>query len=215
MEGITVDDTYKHVIKPLNDPIYKNGGIKVLSGNLVPSGALIKPKAILDDNLKTHTGKAIIFNSIEEMEEKINQDDLDVDENNVLVLRNAGPVGAPGMPEAGGIPIPKKLLKKGVRDMVRISDCRMSGTASGTVILHASPESAVGGPIGLLKDGDEISLNIEEGTLNVLVSEEELQDRKEQWKPPVFKKERGYKKLYREHVLQASEGSDLDFLLPE
>ncbi|CEI83273.1 dihydroxy-acid dehydratase [Oceanobacillus sp. M60] len=214
IEGAEVIEEYRKIIKPFHKPLYKNGGIKLLKGNLVPSGAIIKPKAIANPKLMKHTGKAIIFDSIQEMEEKINDDNLQVDESNVLVLRNAGPVGAPGMPEAGGIPIPKKLLKEGIRDMVRISDCRMSGTASGTVVLHAAPEAAVGGPLGLLKNGDKIHLDIENGILEVLVSEDELQKRKEFWKPPVFKEGRGYPQLYRNHVLQASEGCDFDFLLP-
>ncbi|WP_179134465.1 dihydroxy-acid dehydratase [Oceanobacillus timonensis] len=214
IQGSKVIEEYRKIIKPFHKPLYKNGGIKILKGNLVPSGAIVKPKAISNRDLMKHTGEAIIFDSIQEMEEKVNDENLQVDENNVLVLRNAGPVGAPGMPEAGGIPIPKKLLKRGVRDMVRISDCRMSGTASGTVILHAAPESAVGGPIGLLKNGDKVHLDIENGILEVFVSEDELQKRKEFWKPPVFKEGRGYPQLYRSHVLQASEGCDFDFLLP-
>lgn len=208
-----VEKEYADVIRNLDNPVYENGGIKVLQGNLVPSGAIIKPKAVINEKLKVHTGKAIIFDSIQEMEIRINDESLEVNEDDVLILRNAGPVGAPGMPEAGGIPIPNKLLKKGVRDMVRISDCRMSGTASGTVVLHATPEAAVGGPLGLLKDGDMIQLDITQGTLDVLVSDQELKQRKEEWKPPVFNKERGYTKLYRTHVLQASEGCDFDFLL--
>ncbi|MFC3419038.1 dihydroxy-acid dehydratase [Salinicoccus hispanicus] len=210
----TVIEEYSDVIRTMDNPIYKNGGIKLLQGNLVPSGAIIKPKAILNETLMKHTGKAVIFESIQDMEDRVNSETLEVDENSVLILRNAGPVGAPGMPEAGGIPIPQKLLEKGIRDMVRISDCRMSGTASGSVVLHASPEAAVGGPLALVKNGDEIHLNVAEGVLEVLISDEELKDRKNEWKKPIFKEERGYSKLYRSHVLQASEGCDFDFLIP-
>src|SRR5699024_10689783 len=154
------EDVYRDVIRSFDNPLYKNGGIAVLKGNLSPSGAIIKPKAVINKKLLKHRGKAVVFTSIEDMEKRVNSSDLDVTEDSVLVLQNAGPVGAPGMPEAGMIPIPQKLLKKGVRDMVRISDCRMSGSAFGTVVLHAAPEASIGGTIGLIKEGDLIELDI-------------------------------------------------------
>ncbi|EZH65619.1 dihydroxy-acid dehydratase [Bacillaceae bacterium JMAK1] len=217
LKSAFVRKEYRHVIRSMNDPIYSRGGIRVLKGNLVPSGAIIKPKSILNPALSNHTGKAVVFKSLEDMEERVQDPNLVVDENSVLVLQNAGPKGAPGMPEAGMIPIPNKLLKQGVRDMVRISDCRMSGTASGTVVLHAAPEAAVGGNIGLVKDDDLIHIDIEKGLLELLVDDNELKERKERWvELPVAKEHlRGFKKLYRDHVLQASEGCDFDFLLPE
>src|SRR5690606_37027313 len=159
---------YRHVVRPLDDPIYKEGGIAILKGNLAPEGAVIKPKAASPHLLK-HRGKAVVFDSLEDMEARIDDPDLEVAPDSVLVLRNAGPVGAPGMPEAGMIPIPKKLLAQGVKDMVRISDCRMSGTAFGTVVLHVSPEAAVGGPLALVETGDEIVLDVENRRLDCLV----------------------------------------------
>lgn len=213
--GIKVDEVYRPVIKSLEEPLHKEGGIAVLKGNLAPNGAIIKPKAVRDRRLMTHRGRAVVFSSIEEMEKRVNDPALVVDENSVLVLQNAGPVGAPGMPEAGMIPIPEKLLKKGIRDMVRISDCRMSGTAFGTVVLHVAPEVAVGGPLGLVRDGDWIELNVERRELILDVPEEELKARQKKWRPPVYEEyRRGYISLYREHVLQADEGCDFDFLLP-
>ncbi|MCM3714326.1 dihydroxy-acid dehydratase [Alkalihalobacillus oceani] len=215
LERIKVDEVYRPIIKSLDEPLHKEGGIAVLKGNLAPNGAIIKPKAVRDSRLLSHRGKAVVFSSIEEMEKRVNDPELEVDENSVLILQNAGPVGAPGMPEAGMIPIPEKLLKQGVRDMVRISDCRMSGTAFGTVVLHAAPEAAVGGPIGLVRNGDWIELNVEKRQLILDVAEEELEARRKQWRPPVYDDyRRGYTKLYREHVLQADEGCDFDFLLP-
>ncbi|WP_067725041.1 dihydroxy-acid dehydratase [Oceanobacillus damuensis] len=215
LKDVEVNPVYRHIIKPIDKPIHKYGGIKVLYGNLSPQGSIIKPKAIIDQNLLKHKGKAVVFKSINEMESRINDPNLDVDKESVLVLQNAGPVGAPGMPEAGMIPIPEKLLKKGIRDMVRISDCRMSGTAFGTVVLHVAPEAAVGGVIGLVKDGDIIELDIDKGQLNVLITEKELESRKDRFIPPNFNDfDRGYPLLYRKHVLQADQGCDFDFLLP-
>ncbi|MFD1848813.1 IlvD/Edd family dehydratase [Oceanobacillus bengalensis] len=209
--------TYDHVIRPYEAPLYEEGGIAVLKGNLSPNGSVIKPKAIVNERFLKHKGKAVVFTSLEDMEKRVNDPDLEVDENSVLVLQNAGPVGAPGMPEAGMIPIPKKLLKEGVRDMVRLSDCRMSGTAFGTVILHVAPEAAVGGPIGLIRDGDWIELDVANRKLALLVSDEVLAERKNAWHAPETAPEnkRGYKWLYRRHVLQADEGCDFDFALPE
>lgn len=215
LASVSIEEVYRDVIKPLDEPLYENGGIAVLKGNLAPNGSIIKPKAVINKTLLKHRGQAVVFKSLEDMEERVNDPDLNVDENNVLVLQNAGPVGAPGMPEAGMIPIPEKLLKQGVRDMVRLSDCRMSGTAFGTVILHVAPEAAVGGPIGLIEDGDWIELDVKGRTLKLDVTDDELEKRKRNWKPPVFNEDRGYTWLYRQHVLQADEGCDFDFMLPE
>ncbi|MFC3041595.1 dihydroxy-acid dehydratase [Virgibacillus xinjiangensis] len=213
IEDIVVNPVYRNIIKPLDNPLYPEGGIRVLFGNLAPNGAIMKPKAVIEKRLLQHKGRAVVFNSLEDMENRINDPELEVDKDSVMILQNAGPVGAPGMPEAGMIPIPDKLLKQGVRDMLRISDCRMSGTAFGSVVLHVAPEAAIGGPIGLIKEGDIIELNMEKGVLDVLISEEELEKRKLDFNPPVFTDyDRGYPKLYREHVLQADEGCDFDFL---
>lgn len=217
MRDIERNPTYDHVIRPFDSPLFKEGGIAVLKGNLSPSGAVIKPKAIVNEKFLKHKGRAVVFHSLEDMENRINDPDLDVTEDSVLVLQNAGPVGAPGMPEAGMIPIPKKLLNQGVRDMVRLSDCRMSGTAFGTVILHVAPEAAVGGPIGLIRDGDWIELDVENRSLQLLVSDKALAERRKAWQAPepALENRRGYKWLYRQHVLQADEGCDFDFALPE
>src|SRR5699024_10230549 len=212
INDIEINPAYNHVIKPLETPLYENGGITVLKGNLSPNGSIIKPKAIINKKFLKHKGKAVVFKSLEDMENRVNDPSLDVNEDSVLVLQNAGPVGAPGMPEAGMIPIPNKLLKKGVRDMVRISDCRMSGSAFGTVVLHAAPEASIGGTIGLIKEGDLIELDIEQKQLNVLISDEELFKRKQEHVPPQIN-DRGYTWLYRQHVLQADQGCDFDFNL--
>ncbi|MFK3959922.1 dihydroxy-acid dehydratase [Pseudalkalibacillus hwajinpoensis] len=214
LADVEIESVYRDIIRPLDDPLHKEGGIAVLKGNLAPNGAIIKPKAATKELLK-HKGQAVVFTSLTDMAERVNDPDLEVTPDSVLVLQNAGPVGAPGMPEAGMIPIPDKLLKQGVRDMVRLSDCRMSGTAFGTVLLHVAPEAAIGGPIGLIKDGDWIELDVDERKLELLVSEEELSIRKSHWSPPVFENyNRGYPLLYRQHVLQADEGCDFDFMLP-
>src|SRR5699024_1733464 len=176
--------------------------------------SIIKTKAIINKNLSKHRGQAVVFSSAEDMEKKINAPDLEVDENSVLVLQNTGPVGAPGMPEAGIIPIPDKLLKQGVRDMVRISDCRMSGTAFGTVVLHAAPEAAEGGNIGLIRDGDWIELDVQNRKLNVEINDEEFKKRQENWLPHT-KEVRGYTRMYQKHVMQADQGCDFDFMLPK
>ncbi len=212
--GFELSEEYRDIIRSFEDPLFEEGGIAVLFGNLAPDGAIIKPKAA-SNQLLNHRGQAVVFSSIEDMEKRIHDPELDVTAESVLVLQNAGPVGAPGMPEAGGIPIPEKLLKQGVRDMVRLSDCRMSGTASGTVILHAAPEAAVGGAIGLVQNGDWIELDVENRSLELLVSKEELENRRRLWNPTTFKTYlRGYPLLYRQHVLQANEGCDFDFMLP-
>lgn len=214
LASVTFEEVYRDIIKTLDDPLHADGGIAVLKGNLSPNGSIIKPKAVIDKSLMKHKGQAVVFTSLDDMEARVNDPDLDVTKDSVLVLQNAGPVGAPGMPEAGMIPIPEKLLKQGVRDMVRLSDCRMSGTAFGTVVLHVAPEAAIGGPIGLIEDGDWIELDIENRVLHLDVSDEELEKRRQNWQEPVFD-DRGYTWLYRKHVLQADEGCDFDFMLPK
>ena len=209
IEGTTIynDD----VILPLDTPLYHEGGTAILRGNLAPDGCVIKQTAA-DPKFHQHHGKAIVFKDYVDLSARIDDPNLDVDENSVLVLQNAGPIGAPGMPEWGMLPIPKKLLKRGVRDMVRISDCRMSGTAYGTCILHVSPEAAVGGPLALVQDGDIIKLDVPNRTLNMDVSEAELNRRKRKWTPPPYPASRGYTALFAKHVTQAHEGCDFDFL---
>lgn len=210
LQGAAVPEAYRDVIRPVSDPLYADGGLAVLWGNLAPNGAVIKTKAASPDLMK-HRGRAVVFSGVEDLERQVNDPDLEIGAGDVLVLKNAGPVGAPGMPESGLLPIPEKLLKRGVRDMVRISDCRMSGTASGTIVLHIAPEAAVGGPIALVQTGDEILLDVEARRLDLLVDEEELDARRADWRSPGTA-ERGYVRLYQEHVLQADEGCDLDFL---
>jgi len=203
---------YEEIIRRIDNPLHADGGIAVLYGNLAPTGAVIKPKAATEE-LLTHVGKAVVFKSVEDLEQRIDQDDLNVHPEDVLVLQNAGPVGAPGMPEAGMIPIPKKLLAQGVRDMVRISDCRMSGTAFGTIVLHVSPEAAVGGPLSLVQDGDLISLDVPNRKIELQISEEEFAIRRRQAKArPANTFQRGYGWMYQQHVMQADKGCDFDFL---
>jgi dihydroxy-acid dehydratase len=210
IQNVSVPDAYRNVIYPFDQPLYRDGGLAVLRGNLAPNGAVIKPKAASGHLLKTE-GRAVVFTSLEDLEKRVNDPDLDIRPDDIMVLQNAGPVGAPGMPEAGMLPIPEKLLKQGVRDMVRISDCRMSGTAFGTVILHVAPEAAVGGPLALVRTGDRILLDVEQRKLELLVSDEELAGRKAEWRPlPIS--ERGYTRLYQQHVTQADRGCDFDFL---
>ena len=199
------------VIRPLANPVSTLGALAVLQGNLAPQGAVIKPCAAAE-RLLTHTGPALVFDSQPEMLAAMADENLVCDENTVLVLRNAGPVGAPGMPEWGNLPIPKKLLKAGVRDMLRLSDARMSGTHYGTCVLHISPESAVGGPLALVKTGDIIELDVSQRRLHLQVGDEELARRRALWKAPVQPFKRGFTRLYQEHVTQAHEGCDFDFL---
>ena len=198
-------------IRPLDRPISALPALAVLRGNLAPDGAVIKPSAA-DPRLMQHRGRALVFDSQPQMLAAMADPDLDCDENTVLVLRNAGPVGAPGMPEWGGLPIPKKLLARGVRDLVRISDARMSGTHYGSCVLHVSPESAVGGPLALVRNGDEIEVDVAARRLNLRVDDEELARRRAAWTPPVQPHARGWTRLYQQHVRQAHEGCDLDFL---
>jgi dihydroxy-acid dehydratase len=200
------------VIKPRNAPLKKEGGIAVLRGNLAPRGAVIKQSAA-SQKLMQHEGRAVVFESVEDMTRRIDDPALDVTENDILVMRSAGPIGAPGMPEAGSFPIPKKLAQKGIKDMVRISDARMSGTSFGTIVLHIAPESAAGGPLALVRTGDRIKLDVAGRRIDLLVDDAELAKRKAAWMPPSFPDaQRGYARLYREHVQQADEGCDFDFL---
>jgi dihydroxy-acid dehydratase len=202
----------QNVVRPLADPIHTGGGLRVLRGNLAPKGAIIKQSAATA-SLLAHTGRAVVFTSLQDLAERVDNPDLDVTADDILVLQNAGPKGAPGMPEAGYLPIPKKLAAQGVKDMVRISDARMSGTAFGTIVLHCSPEAAVGGPIGLIRDGDMIRLDVARGELELLVDEPELARRRAEWVAPAMQgAERGYYRLYAEQVTQAEHGCDFRFL---
>jgi dihydroxy-acid dehydratase len=200
------------VIRAPTTPLKEHAGIAVLRGNLCPDGAVIKPSAATAALLK-HRGRAVVFETIEDFKARIDAPELDIDETCVMVLKGAGPRGYPGFPELGNLPLPKKVLKKGITDMVRISDARMSGTAYGAVVLHVSPESAVGGPLALVKDGDMIELDVERRRLHLDVSDAELAKRRAAWKPAAPHAERGWVKLYQEHVTQAHLGCDLDFLI--
>src|SRR5216683_549061 len=199
------------VIRPLAMPIASEGGTVILTGNLCPNGAVLKQSAA-SAHLLTHRGRAVVFEDHADLHARIDDPNLQVDENSVLVLKRVGPKGAPGMPEWGAAPIPQKLLKQGVKDMVRISDARMSGTSYGTVVLHVSPEAAIGGPLGLVKDGDLIELDVPNRRLSLRVPDEELARRRAQWKPRAPHFTRGYGRLFLDHVLQAHEGCDFDFL---
>ncbi len=200
------------VIRPVSNPLTAQGGLAVLRGNLAPNGAIIKPSAATP-SLMVHRGQAIVFETIEDFKARIDDPYLPITENSVMVLKNCGPKGYPGMAEVGNMALPKKLLEKGVRDLVRISDARMSGTAFGTVILHVAPEAAIGGPLALVKDGDWIEVNVPERTLNLVVSDEELERRRKEWTAPEPAMKGGYQSLYVERVLQADRGADLDFLV--
>jgi L-arabonate dehydrase len=200
------------VIRPFAKPFKKNTGIAVLRGNLCPDGAIIKPSAATPKLMK-HKGRAVVFESIEDFHARVDDPKLDIDETCVMVLKNCGPKGYPGMAEVGNMPLPPNLLKRGIKDMVRISDARMSGTAYGTVVLHAAPEAALGGPLALVKDGDIVELDVAKRMLRLHVSDAELAKRRKAWKPPKAPMMRGYWKLYVDHVNQASEGADLDFLV--
>ena len=199
------------VIRTLDDPVLESGGLAILHGNLAPTGAVIKASAA-EPRLMKHTGRAVVFDSFDEMNARIDDSALDVDETSVLVLRNAGPKGAPGMPEWGNLPIPQKLLRAGIRDMVRVSDARMSGTSYGACVLHVSPESFVGGPLALLEDGDIVELDVPERQLNMRVNDDELGRRRAAWKPKEGIYHRGYGRLYMQHIKQADQGCDFDFL---
>jgi len=201
------------VIAPLDKPLSHEGGIAILRGNLAPLGAVIKQSAA-NPKLLQHRGQALVFRDVDDVMARIDDPDLPVTADSVLVMQNGGPVGAPGFPESGMLPIPKKLLEQGVRDMVRISDARMSGTAYGTVVLHVAPESAIGGPLGLVRDGDWIELDVANRRLVLEVPDAELEARRASWSPPRSPYTRGWGKLYVEHVMQADRGADLDFLVP-
>jgi dihydroxy-acid dehydratase len=209
LEGSVVYDA--DVIRPLDNPVYASGALVVLKGSLAPRGAVLKRSAA-DCQLLAHTGPAVVFRDNKDMMKRIDDPDLAVSADCVLVLQDAGPIGAPGMPEWGMLPIPKKLLAQGVRDMVRISDGRMSGTSYGTCILHVSPESRAGGPLALVRDGDMIRLDTQARALDLLVDGDELAARRAVWTPPPAHYQRGYGALFSEHVLQADEGCDFDFL---
>ena len=199
------------VIRPLERPLVERGGIAVLRGNLAPDGAVLKPSAA-SAHLMRHRGRAVVFENIEHYKQRIDSPDLEVDENCILVLKNCGPKGYPGMAEVGNMSLPSKLLKRGITDMVRISDARMSGTAYGTVVLHVCPEAAVGGNLALVQEGDFIELDVESRRVHLDVSQEELEQRRARWQPPVYPMKGGYQQLYVERVMQADTGADLDFL---
>ena len=202
------------VIRPRDQPMYPEGGIAILDGNLAPDGAVIKQSAA-SPHLLTHRGRAHVFENRDEMTAQIDRDDLPVDQSTVLVMRNCGPKGAPGFPEWGHIPMPRKLLNQGVTDMVRISDARMSGTSFGTVVLHVAPESAIGGPLAIVKTGDEILLDVPARKLEMNLSSDEIRQRLKQFTPPPRHYDRGYGRLFLEHVTQANHGCDFDFLMRE
>jgi len=211
-ENIASAEIYNtDVIRSLDNPVLTSGGLAILFGNLAPNGAVIKASAT-ETRLLKHAGRAIVFDSYDEMDARIDDPALDADADSVLVLRNAGPKGAPGMPEWGNLPIPQKLLKTGIRDMVRISDARMSGTSYGACVLHVSPESFIGGPLALLKEGDIVELDVPARQLNMRVNEDELARRRAAWRPKDGIYPRGYGKLFMEHIKQADEGCDFDFL---
>jgi dihydroxy-acid dehydratase len=199
------------VIRSVENALVKSDGLAILKGNLAPDGAVIKPPAA-ESHLLKHTGKAVVFKNYEDLSARIDLPNLEIDANSVIVLQNAGPQGAPGMPEWGQLPIPKKLLEQGVRDMVRISDARMSGTSYGACVLHVTPESYIGGPLAFVQDGDLIELDVPARKLNVLISDAEMSKRKAAWVAPPPKFERGFGKLYLQHIQQADKGCDFDFL---
>src|SRR5881296_3351552 len=218
VNGKSLDDNVRSarcfnddVIRPLSMPLAREGGTVILFGNLCPDGAVLKQSAA-SAHLLTHRGRAVVFADHADLHRRIDDESLAIDENSVLVLKQVGPRGAPGMPEWGAAPIPARLLKRGVKDMVRISDARMSGTSYGTVVLHVAPESAVGGPLALVRDGDEIELDVPKRRLTLRVGDEELDRRRSAWKPRPPRFTRGYGRLFLDHVLQANEGCDFDFL---
>ncbi|WP_446925743.1 L-arabinonate dehydratase, partial [Klebsiella pneumoniae] len=211
-ENISDAEVYNNeVILPLDQPLGELGSLVILRGNLAPDSAVLKIHAA-DKTLREHTGKAVVFENVEELQSLIDDPELPVDKDSVLILKNAGPLGAPGFPEWGQIPIPKKLLQQGVKDIVRISDSRMSGTSFGTCIVHVSPESYVGGPLALVKTGDMIELSVTKREVNLLISPEEMTKRKNAWMPPKPYYPRGYGRMFTEHVSQANDGCDFDYL---
>ncbi|MCY1530341.1 6-deoxy-6-sulfo-D-gluconate dehydratase [compost metagenome] len=211
-ENIASAEVYNDdVIRPLNNPIYAEGALAVLKGNLATDGCVIKPCA-MESRLLKHTGPAVVFDDYLSLKEVIDRDDFEVTADHVLILRNAGPQGGPGMPEWGMLPIPGKLVKQGVRDMVRISDSRMSGTSYGACILHVSPESYVGGTLALVRNGDLISVDVASRSINLLVDDAELASRRAELTPPAPRFGRGYGWMFAQHILQADKGCDFDFL---
>jgi L-arabonate dehydrase len=201
----------REVIRPLGEPLLAQGGVVVLTGNLAPLGAVIKQSAV-SPHLMKHRGRAVVFENNHDLIARVDDPNLNVDENSVMVLKNSGPKGAPGMPEWGHLPIPTKLLKAGVKDMVRLSDGRISGTSFGTIVVHVAPEAAVGGPLAIVQDGDEIELDVPERRLELRVPQAEITARLAKWKAPAPHYQRGYGRLFLEHILQANEGCDFDFL---
>jgi dihydroxy-acid dehydratase len=199
------------VILPLDKPLSSAGSTFVLRGNLAPNGCVIKPTAA-EPRLLKHVGPAIVFKDYADLKARLDDEKLDVTADSVLVLQNAGPLGAPGMPEWGMLPLPRKLLRQGVRDMVRISDARMSGTSYGTCVLHVSPESAVGGPLALVRDGDLIELDVPARRIHLRVSDAEMEKRRKDWRPPQERYQRGYAWLFEQQCTQAHEGCDFKFL---
>jgi len=207
----TVECFNREVIRTFAQPFKAHAGIAVVRGNIAPNGAVIKPSAA-SEHLLQHRGRAVVFENIEELHARINDENLDIDEHCVMVLKNCGPRGYPGMAEVGNMPLPPKLLRRGIHDIVRISDARMSGTAYGTVILHVSPEAAIGGPLALVQSGDMIKLDVPARSVSLEVDDAVLEQRRAQWRPAPSP-QRGWAKLYVDHVLQAHEGADLDFLV--
>jgi len=199
------------VVRPISEPLAKEGGLVALFGSLAPNGAILKRSAA-DPKLFEKEGRAVVFASLDELAARVDDPALDVTPDDFMVLQNAGPKSGYAMPEAGYLPIPAKLARAGLKDMVRISDARMSGTAYGTIVLHVSPEAAAGGPLALVKSGDRIRLSVKARRIELLVPEAELAKRRAAWKPPVALPARGYARLYMEHVLQAEHGCDFDFL---
>jgi L-arabonate dehydrase len=221
INGATIADNIRtaqsqndDVIRPLDKPLSPEGGIAVLYGNLAPDGAVIKQSAASPE-LLAHRGRAYVFETRDQMAAEIDREDLPVDRDTVLVMQNCGPKGAPGFPEWGHIPMPRKLLQQGITDMVRISDARMSGTSFGTVVLHVAPESAIGGPLAIVQTGDEILLNVPARKLELNLSPQEFQDRMSRFTPPPPHYTRGYGRLFLDHVTQANQGCDFDFLMEE
>ena len=202
------------VIRPLSNPIYHEGSLAVLRGNLAPDGCVIKPSAC-EERLRVHEGPALVFDSYPDMKKAVEDDNLDVTADHIMVLRNAGPKGGPGMPEWGMLPIPKKLIKQGVRDMLRISDSRMSGTSYGACILHVAPEAHIGGPLALVRTGDIIRVDVPNRSIDMLVDEQTLARRRAEWVAPADKFERGYGWMFSKHIMQADDGCDFDFLKTE
>jgi len=211
LESVSTEIVGEGVIRSRSAPLDEGGSLVVLRGNLCPDGAVMKVSAA-DPRLLAHEGRAIVFEDIHDLAARVDDPALDVDADSVMVLRNAGPVGGPGMPEWGHLPIPAKLLRQGVSDLLRISDARMSGTSYGAVVLHVAPESAVGGPLALVRTGDRVRLDARARTLDVVLDDAELARRRDAWTPPARKDERGYRRLYEDSVLQADKGCDLDFL---